>query len=577
MRGPLLIALILVATLIAARAEAVVDLLFRPVSSDLTNFGPGTWNVRFRPTRDVRLTGLGLIFDPAPATTRSSLSLGLWQDEVISNDDRLATLTAVMGDDFNNKGLNSYVFRLADYPDFGALRSINLEQGRPYILTAELDLVGRWPEQLAETQQLPFMTQIGGLVVLGGGRDLTPTSNLEHPPLLVELDTQAAPFSRWNNDSSGDWSAPGNWRGGVPDSSSATALFGGIATQPRHILIHEPVSVGRMDFNNANSYTIIGSSSLLLASTSGEAEINVIKGSHAIDLPLSLATDTLINVGPTASTLSITAMAQSGVDLTKEGGGVLVVNNVRAAGLSVNRGTVRVAHNAASAATSVVGRLAIAGTAIAPAATLDMTNNSAVIDYTGSSPVASVRQQIVAGRGGPGMGAGWNGMGITSSAVASANSTDPESRSVAYAENATLPLGPRTIFRGQPVDDTSVLIAFARTGDANLDGVVNDDDVTIIGATYAPGVPQPSWALGDFDYNGFVDDDDVTLLGAFYNPAAAPLTAAIPPLASNIAPVPEPGAAALAATLAAVCLVCFAPAQAKSRRTILQEIVRRLF
>jgi hypothetical protein len=54
--------------------------------------------------------------------------------------------------------------------------------------------------------------------------------------------------------------------------------------------------------------------------------------------------------------------------------------------------------------------------------------------------------------------------------------------------------------------------------------VVNDDDVTIVGATYAPGVPQPSWALGDFDYNGFVDDDDVTLLGALYDPSAPPLT-----------------------------------------------------
>jgi hypothetical protein len=66
-------------------------------------------------------------------------------------------------------------------------------------------------------------------------------------------------------------------------------------------------------------------------------------------------------------------------------------------------------------------------------------------------------------------------------------------------------------------------VRLTRTGDANLDGVVNDDDVTILGATYAPGVPQPHWALGDFDYNGFVDDDDVTLLGALYDPAAAPL------------------------------------------------------
>jgi hypothetical protein len=69
--------------------------------------------------------------------------------------------------------------------------------------------------------------------------------------------------------------------------------------------------------------------------------------------------------------------------------------------------------------------------------------------------------------------------------------------------------------------------------------VVNDDE-TIVGATYAPGVPQPSWALGDFDYNGFVDDDDVTLLGALYDPSAPPLTT--PPAESLIGPPAEPGA-----------------------------------
>jgi hypothetical protein len=76
------------------------------------------------------------------------------------------------------------------------------------------------------------------------------------------------------------------------------------------------------------------------------------------------------------------------------------------------------------------------------------------------------------------------------------------------------------------VDDTSELIADVPTGDANLDGAVDDDDATILGAIYAPGVANPAWALADFDYNGFVDDDDATLLGAFYQssqPPAAPL------------------------------------------------------
>jgi hypothetical protein len=162
---------------------------------------------------------------------------------------------------------------------------------------------------------------------------------------------------------------------------------------------------------------------------------------------------------------------------------------------------------------------------LASGATLDIGNNALVIDYAGTSPVATVRQRIVSGRGTTGLGATWTGAGITSSAAAQANATEPESRSVGYAENSALPLGPYTTFRGQVVDATSVLIAYTRTADANLDGLVNDDDVTLLGASYAPGTSNDVWALGDFEYNGFIDDDDVTLLGAFYNPSAGPLAA----------------------------------------------------
>ena len=86
-------------------------------------------------------------------------------------------------------------------------------------------------------------------------------------------------------------------------------------------------------------------------------------------------------------------------------------------------------------------------------------------------------------------------MGITSSTAAAANQTQPESRSLGYAENSALPLGAYTCSMAQPVDSTSILIAFTRTGDANLDGVVNNDDVTIVGANYAPGFAKPHWGL----------------------------------------------------------------------------------
>jgi hypothetical protein len=162
----------------------------------------------------------------------------------------------------------------------------------------------------------------------------------------------------------------------------------------------------------------------------------------------------------------------------------------------------------------------ITGLALATGARLDMTDNALVIDYSGSAPMDYFRDKIVAGRGGSGSGKGWDGPGIASSTAAQANADEPESRSIGYVDNAALPLGAYETFRDVPVDNTALLIAYTRTGDANLDGVVNDHDVTIVGATYAPAVPQPGWALGDFDYNGFVDDDDVTLLGTLFDPAS---------------------------------------------------------
>jgi uncharacterized protein YjbI with pentapeptide repeats len=217
---------------------------------------------------------------------------------------------------------------------------------------------------------------------------------------------------------------------------------------------------------------------------------------------------------------------------------ILPGGNIKA--LTLSAGETLVANPGVPVVVQLTGSISIA-----PGASFDLTDNAAIVDYTEASPIAIVRERILSGRGGPGIGGLWTGTGITSSTAAAANQTAPDSRSLGYAENATLPLGAYTIFHGAPVDSTSILIAFTRTGDANLDGVVNDDDVTIIGASYAPGVSQGSWALGDFDYNGFVDDDDVTLLGVFYDPAASPVSVPLANLSSsvpssNVVAVPEP-------------------------------------
>jgi hypothetical protein len=355
-------------------------------------------------------------------------------------------------------------------------------------------------------------------------------------------------LNSWGIDSNGNWTAARTWTRGVPNKAGAHAVLGSTITSPRTVTVNAPITVGRLDFDSTKAYTIAGSipAILTLDATSGDAQINVVSGSHTISAPLRLLDNATITVTPAGSNLSLTGPFV-GQKVTKAGAGMLTMNYVRATSLAVNGGTVTIAPVGTPAVTSTVGALSIAGDAT-PTAKLDLAKSAAIINYTGSSPAATVRQQILAGRGGAGLGKGWDGMGITSSAAATVNAAEPESRSVGYAENSAMPLGPLTTFRGQPVDDTSILMAYTRTGDANLDGVVNDDDVTIVGAAYAPGVAQPSWALGDFDYSGFVDDDDVTLLGAFYDPSAPPLNPPAEPGASGVAAVPEPGTLVIAAS-----------------------------
>jgi hypothetical protein len=161
---------------------------------------------------------------------------------------------------------------------------------------------------------------------------------------------------------------------------------------------------------------------------------------------------------------------------------------------------------------------------IAPGATLDITDNALVWDYFNATTAVATHQYIAAGRGEGGLLGKWNGTGIVSSTAAALNQLAPGAYSIGFAENGLLPLGPYSEFRGVLVDNSAVLIAFTRTGDANLDGTVDNNDVTIVGQTYAPDMAKDewmTWALGDFDYSGFVDNDDVTLLGVFYQGQAA--------------------------------------------------------
>jgi hypothetical protein len=312
----------------------------------------------------------------------------------------------------------------------------------------------------------------------------------------------------WLGDASGNWTTSGNWTNSViPNAVGATALFGNVITAPRTVTVDSPMTVGAMTFDSGVGYTIGGTQTVTLTTSGAAASVTVNSGTHAINAPLSLLRNTTFTIGPANASLAISSLTSvSTATLTKAGAGVLAVNNLRATGLAVNAGTVRVLPGGTTAGTSKIKTLTIAGTASTPTATLDLADNDFILDYTGGTPVDQFRQWIKAGHD--------LGTGITSSSATA-------STRLGYGDNAVLN---RSTFSGQSVDSTSILVKYTYAGDANLDGVVDSSDLAALAMAWQQAA---FWTSGDFNYDHVVNVDDLDLLAANWlagvgNPLSSP-------------------------------------------------------
>jgi hypothetical protein len=127
---------------------------------------------------------------------------------------------------------------------------------------------------------------------------------------------------------------------------------------------------------------------------------------------------------------------------------------------------------------------------------------------------------------------GWNGDGIRSSTAAGTSGLT--SLGVELNNNGSGGVLDST-FDGQTVTNTAVLVKYTYAGDANLDGVVNGSDYTLIDNGYNAGLT--GWRNGDFNYSGSINGNDYLLIDNAYNmqgsPLAEPATSSEP-----VAPVP---------------------------------------
>jgi hypothetical protein len=344
----------------------------------------------------------------------------------------------------------------------------------------------------------------------GNGDSGSPQVNLFQLRQLTGVSLPPPP-PQWALTGAGDWNSKASWSTGVvPDGVDAEADFFGSITA-NHTVYNDastPITVGILNFNNTNTYVLAGAGSLTLQTSTGNAQVIVQAGTQEINLPLTIASNTVLNVSSGATLVMGNPITiNSGLSLTQTGSGTVTYESTITVGSSssIAFGNSTHAHaltlqSSSSASIGGTGTvLTLDSLSLAGGAKLDIGKGQAQITYTGSGPASAIALELKTAYA----NGTWTGSGITSSSASFAQGT-----SVGYF-------------------DTGTQVNIERTwiGDLNLDGVVNSADFALLGT--AGG----GWQHGDLNYDGVVNADDYSLFD--YGAAIAG--------SRNINTVPEPG------------------------------------
>jgi hypothetical protein len=331
----------------------------------------------------------------------------------------------------------------------------------------------------------------------------------DHLPVVADYSLLLG--ATWSASSGGNWSTATNWAvSSIAQQSGEIANFVNSISAPATIIVDAGWTMGTINFNSTNGYTLAPGTGGILTLNNGAnaAAINVAAGNQAISAPILLVSSVTVTVSSAGNTLAISGGISGAGGLTLAGSGTVSLSglNFYLGATSVNSGQLNVGSSGALPATtaltvgtasvaatvlfaSKVGQATVSSLAILGNSTLDLTNNSLAINYTGASPAATIRGYLVAGYNGD----QWNGTGIISSTAAA---TSNHITALGYTDSGS-----------------QILIKYTWIGDTDLDGVVTADDL----ANMAPvGTTNATWAMGDFNYDGVVNQDDYSLfaLGA---------------------------------------------------------------
>jgi len=325
----------------------------------------------------------------------------------------------------------------------------------------------------------------------------TPKAGFLIPYLAGEVSiAQPAATLTWNNaGSAGDghtWDIADyqNWKDGsaaVVYVDGSYITFNDANNGHYAVTLNSTVSPGSVTVNNSSgNYTISGSGSIADAGSFTKSGID------------TLTLDTALSVGS----------------------------------VTITNGTLKLATNLTAGSGAVTSNVNLTSLSISGAGVLDVNNNHIIIDYGASDPISTIAGYIKSGYN----GGHWNGPGIMSTAART--TTNGLSYGLGYADGVDGTVS--GLSSGQ------IEVMYTLLGDANLDGIVNAADFTILAANFNQTVT--AWDQGDFNYDGLVNAADFTDLAANFNQsvsgaASAGDVAALDAFAAAnglLADVPEP-------------------------------------
>jgi hypothetical protein len=367
---------------------------------------------------------------------------------------------------------------------------------------------------------------------------------------------------------------PNTWLGGTGNWSTA-------AKWSTLLVPNDPGVEVKIDNSNATASIVTLDQSETVEDMTLDANDTLIISSGktlTIDGPNgSVLTGTLNNSGTlaiTGGTTQILANSTQGGTFTVSTGATLKLNGTLGSASLTSNGSTLFAANAStgilartfsslsigtSGAATVAAATQTAGPAVNPnrtvlvtpnltvtgAGTLNLNNNDMIVQGVGATGLTTITSEIAHARN-TGSSGIWTGSGITSSSAATVTNNTALAVELNNDGNGNTLF---SSFDGQTVTNTDVLVKYTYVGDANMDGVVNGSDYTLIDNSFNSGAPA-TWRNGDFNYDGKINGDDYLLIDNAFNSEGSVTFAATPAaptemIASNTSQVPEPTTSAL--------------------------------